>query len=131
MNSMRKKHWMDFDELIKEVVKKNKTSNFDMIDFEDQKEIALAWLEHPQLHVRKEAEEFLGETAALCTSDWIGHFAKGEHDKVSESILLSLIRRLEKSKGFGDEMESAYMEEFAAAWEDPAPRKGGKIEEVL
>lgn len=128
---MRKKYFMDFDELIKEVVQKNKTSNFSMIDFEDQKEIALAWLEHPQLHARRDAEEFLGETAMLCTNDWVGHFTKHEHDKVSESILLALIRRLEKNNAFSEEMEAAYMEQFASAWEDPAPRKGGRMEDIL
>lgn len=127
----RDRRKLDWYDLLVEFVQQKKAWCYSMLDFDDQKELAQEWLDHPELHVRKEAEELLGETAMLCSDDWVGHFIKNEHDKVSEVIMNEFIHRIKSAKVFDDEMETIYDNFFNPRFEDPAPRRGGRMEDVL
>jgi len=120
---------MEFRELLLDIVTKNKRDDFSLLEDDYKKELAIAWLEFPA--DKYEAAAMLLDAIALSAQDWIGHFIKGEPKEMAGVILNRFVNLISDCKCLNSYLTDAYVELFGDPFEDPAPRRGGRIDEVL
>ena len=122
----------DYDATIDEIVARTKKFCFGDLKRSDQRDIAIHYLEHSNNVTRKDAQDYLAECAAECAQDWVGHLIKGEFQEVSETILDRFCLYLLNCGLVEEDIERSCCRIFGEAIdEDPAPRKGGRLEDVL
>jgi hypothetical protein len=127
-------HSLNYFDVIDEIVIRTKKMFYKDLDKEDRRNIAKAYLAHPDRFTRRDAQDELGACASDCVYDWVGHLVLGEFDKVTESILDHFCGWIDYRDMVGDDLLMAFDKIYPDA-EDRDPfcvaRKGGKIDDVL